>query len=274
MSDDFDSTVAPDSDEPGLFSLSAFVDGELHEAERRAVAERLVGDSRAAGVVSHYRAQRAALRALFADPVAQTSGPCIVLRVRTPWWRRAALAGGALAAGVALGWLGGAFAPELAQQFALPFAAPAAAQTAFARQANLAYAVYAPEARHPVEIAGGRDGALGAWLSARVGRRIAAPSLDEYGFALLGGRLLPGTAGPAAQFMYESPAGGRLALYVSASAQRETAVRLLRDGERRTFYWVSDRTAYALSGQIAEDRLRAIAVDVCGELGGHPEQWR
>ncbi|AJY39310.1 anti-sigma factor [Burkholderia humptydooensis] len=266
MSDDPDPTVAPESDEPGLFALSAFVDGELPDAERRAIAERLAADPRAAGVVSHYRAQRAALRALFADPVAQRSGPCIVLRVRTPWWRRAAFAGGALAAGVALGWLGGALAPQ--------WGAPAGVQAAFAHEADHAYAVYAPDARHPVEIAGGRDGALAAWLSTRVGRRIAAPSLDEYGFALLGGRLLPGATGPAAQFMYENAAGGRLALYVSASSQRETAVRLLRDGERRTFYWVSERTAYALSGQIAEDRLRAIAADVCGELGGHPERWR
>nr|KGC96565.1 putative transmembrane regulator PrtR [Burkholderia pseudomallei] len=118
------------------------------------------------------------------------------------------------------------------------------------------------------------DGAPLAWLSARVGRRIAAPSLREYGFALLGARLLPGAGGPAAQFMYENAAGERLALYVSASAQREAAVRPWRDGGRHTFYWVSERTAYALSGQLDEGRLRTIAADVCGELGGHPQRWR
>ncbi|RIV44407.1 anti-sigma factor, partial [Burkholderia pseudomallei] len=107
-----------------------------------------------------------------------------------------------------------------------------------------------------------------------VGRRIAAPSLREYGFALLGARLLPGAGGPAAQFMYENAAGERLALYVSASAQREAAVRPWRDGGRHTFYWVSERTAYALSGQLDEGRLRTIAADVCGELGGHPQRWR
>ncbi|MCS0468326.1 anti-sigma factor, partial [Burkholderia mallei] len=105
-------------------------------------------------------------------------------------------------------------------------------------------------------------------------RRIAAPSLREYGFALLGARLLPGAGGPAAQFMYENAAGERLALYVSASAQREAAVRPWRDGGRHTFYWVSERTAYALSGQLDEGRLRTIAADVCSELGGHPQRWR
>ncbi|MGQ7842450.1 anti-sigma factor family protein, partial [Burkholderia pseudomallei] len=91
---------------------------------------------------------------------------------------------------------------------------------------------------------------------------------------LLGARLLPGAGGPAAQFMYENAAGERLALYVSASAQREAAVRPWRDGGRHTFYWVSERTAYALSGQLDEGRLRTIAADVCGELGGHPQRWR
>ncbi|MEB5514329.1 anti-sigma factor, partial [Burkholderia pseudomallei] len=172
------------------------------------------------------------------------------------------------------GWLGGALAPRFAPSAALQWVAPAAAQRAFARDADLAYALYAPDARHPVEIAVGRDGAPLAWLSARVGRRIAAPSLREYGFALLGARLLPGAGGPAAQFMYENAAGERLALYVSASAQREAAVRPWRDGGRHTFYWVSERTAYALSGQLDEGRLRTIAADVCGELGGHPQRWR
>ncbi|WP_369290448.1 anti-sigma factor family protein [Burkholderia pseudomallei] len=274
MSDDPDLCVAPESDEPGLLALSAFVDGELPDAQSRAMARRLASDPRTAGIAAHYRAQRAALRALFADPVAPRHGPCVAWPVRTPWWRRAAFAGGALAAGVALGWFGGALAPRFAPSAALQWVAPAAAQRAFARDADLAYALYAPDARHPVEIAVGRDGAPLAWLSARVGRRIAAPSLREYGFALLGARLLPGAGGPAAQFMYENAAGERLALYVSASAQREAAVRPWRDGGRHTFYWVSERTAYALSGQLDEGRLRSIAADVCGELGGHPQRWR
>ncbi|WP_010118650.1 hypothetical protein, partial [Burkholderia oklahomensis] len=90
MSDDLDPTVAPESDEPGLLALSAFVDGELPEAERRAVAERLADDAHAADVASHYRAQRAALRALFADPAAQSGGPasCCACSVKSRPCRR------------------------------------------------------------------------------------------------------------------------------------------------------------------------------------------
>lgn len=265
MSDDPDLTSTTGYSEQELDAFSAFVDGELPEAKRQAIAERLASDPRAASLVTHYRAQRAALRALFADPAAQTSGPCIVLRIRTPWWRHAALATGSLAAGIALAWFAGGMPPYLE---------PTAGQTAFARQADLAYAVYAPDQHHAVEVAATGEATLVDWLSRRLQRPLSVPSLAEYGYSFLGGRLLPGAGGPAAQFMYEGRDGARLALYVSAAARHEAAVQVLRQGDRRTFYWVSRRTAYALSGQIAEDRLRAIAVDVCGDLGGHPEQWR
>jgi anti-sigma factor RsiW len=265
MTDDRDHTPKGDDGEPDLGALSAFVDGELPEAERRAVAERLAGDPEAESLVAHYRAQRAALRALFADPVAQTNGPCIVLRVRTPWWRQAALAAGSLAAGIAFAWLAGVLPAHLLLR---------QPETAFARQASLAYAVYAPDPHHAVEMAATSEGALVEWLSKRLNRALSVPSLAEYGYAFLGGRLLPGAAGPAAQFMYENRSGERLALYVSAAEPREAPVRLLREGDRRTFYWVSDQTAYALSGDVADGRLREIAVDICGDLGGRPEQWR
>jgi anti-sigma factor RsiW len=83
---------------------------------------------------------------------------------------------------------------------------------------------------------------------------------------------LPGAAGPAAQFLYEDGTGARLALYESTVPQREMDIRLLREGDRRTFSWVSDHMGYALSGRMAERQLRWIAVDICREPGGHPEQ--
>lgn len=76
-----------------------------------------------------------------------------------------------------------------------------------ARRAALAHAVYAPEVRHPVEVAAVEKAHLAAWLSKRLEAEVRAPDLGGAGFALLGGRLLPGEALsgaaslPAAQFM-------------------------------------------------------------------------
>ena len=108
----------------------------------------------------------------------------------------------------------------------------------------------------------------------RLNRPLSVPSLQEYGYSLVGGRLLPGEAGPAAQFMYENQTGARLTLYVTGVPKDETAFRLFRDGNRRTFYWVNDGMGYALSGPIAEGKLRSIAIDVCSALGGRPEAWQ
>ncbi|HEX7932653.1 MAG TPA: anti-sigma factor, partial [Paraburkholderia sp.] len=144
----------------------------------------------------------------------------------------------------------------------------------FAERADVAYAVYTPERRHPVEVAASEEEHLINWLSKRLNRPLSVPSLQEYGYSLVGGRLLPGEAGPAAQFMYENRAGARLTLYVSGTARDENAFRLFREGNRRTFYWISDGMGYALSGPIAEGKLRSIAVDVCSALGGKPEAWQ
>jgi len=55
-------------------------------------------------------------------------------------------------------------------------------------------------------------------LSKRLNRTLTIPSLHEYGFELVGGRLLPGEDGPAAQFMYQNANGERLTLYMTGGS--------------------------------------------------------
>ncbi|WP_322032974.1 anti-sigma factor [Paraburkholderia sp. J76] len=292
-----------DSPAEDLSMLGAFVDGELPPAGREALQARLAGDPHAAARVAAYRAQKAALQALCAGArvageergapgaadAADAAPAVLVLRPRTPWWWRAGRAAawaavGAglavaatalvprLAPGLAPGLAPAGLAPELAAVSA-PAAAHAETPEAFARRADIAYAVYSPEQRHPVEVGAADEAHLVAWLSKRLGKPLSVPSLAEYGYTLVGGRLLPGNTGPAAQFMYENDAGERLTLYVGSSAADRDPVRLLRDGNRRTFYWSTERTGYALSGPQTEPKLREIALDVCGALGGEPGQW-
>ncbi|MCC8401560.1 anti-sigma factor [Paraburkholderia sp. MMS20-SJTN17] len=298
--DDFDSGLP---DELDLRVLSAYVDGELPDAQRAAVETQLGQHPQAAARVAAWRAQKAALRALCgaprgeagqaqaaqhthdqrqaaepggrhhaASPPAAAQEPAfIIVRRSRPWWQRVGLAACWLAAGAGLALALGPLAPRLTGGAWSGFGAQPAG---FAQRADIAYAVYSPERRHPVEVAASEEAHLITWLSKRLNRPLSLPSLQEYGYSLVGGRLLPGEAGPAAQFMYENQAGARLTLYVTGVTRDETAFRLLRDGERRTFYWISDGLGYALSGAIAEGKLREIALDVCNELGGKPETWQ
>ena len=252
---------------PDLQALSAFVDDELPDEAHAAVLEHLVQDSHAAARVADWRAQKSALKALCGAPVA--GGPSfIVVRAPVPWWRRAGLAACWLVAGAGLALVLGPLASGLSD------GVHGHEPMGFAKRADVAYAVYTPEQRHPVEVAASEEGHLVSWLSKRLNRPLSVPSLQEYGYSLVGGRLLPGDAGPAAQFMYENTEGARLTLYVTDIPDNETAFRLFRDGNRRTFYWVSDHVGYALSGPISEGKLREIAIDVCSDLGGKPESWQ
>jgi anti-sigma factor RsiW len=283
-SDDYDSSLPEGLD---LRALSAFVDGELPPAQRAAIEAQLAQHPQAAARVAAWRAQKAALRVLCGAPQrserdernerlerherhereAADEPAFIVLRRRTSWWQRASVAACWLAAGAGLALALGPLAPRLTGG---AWDGLGSRPPSFAERADIAYAVYTPERRHPVEVAASEEEHLINWLSKRLNRPLSVPSLQEYGYSLVGGRLLPGEAGPAAQFMYENGSGARLTLYVTGISRDETAFRLFRDGNRRTFYWVSDGMGYALSGPIAEGKLRSIAIDVCSALGGNP----
>jgi anti-sigma factor RsiW len=264
-----------DLSDADLVALSAFVDGELPPADEAVLHARLASDPLAASRVFAYCAQKSALQALSrtsdADPAPP---PYLVLRPRAPWWRRFGVAAGWCVVGAGMALAASAFVPRGSPGDGSADSVFSANEPdAFARHADVAYAVYTPEQRHPVEVGAADEAHLVAWLSKRLGKPLSVPSLQAYGYALVGGRLLPGTSGPAAQFMYENDAGERLTLYVGASGKDSGAVRLLSDGNRRTFYWTTDRMGYALSGPPTEGKLRTIAYSVCGALGGKPSQW-
>ena len=237
-----------------LRPLSAFADNELSATERSATLVRMTIDREAADRVAGYRAQKAALTVLFGNP--RDGARCIVVRHRPPWWRQAGVAATCMVMGVALGsspgWVSANFAAD---------------PPVFAERADIAFAVYAPEQRHPVEVAAPQRDQLVNWLSLRLGQRLSVPSLREYGYSLVGGRLLPGESGPAAQFMYQNAAGTRLTMYIAAVPKGATAFRLFRNGNRSTFYWGSQGTGCALTGQVSEVQLRSMAIDACSMLG-------
>jgi anti-sigma factor RsiW len=177
-----------------------------------------------------------------------------------------------LAAGLLLafgvGWLGhaqlsGAGGAALAGR---------AAEREFVRQASFAYSVYQPEKRHPVEVAADQQEHLVQWLSKRLGKPLKVPHLEPLGFELVGGRLLPGDAGARAQFMFQNAAGQRITLYLGAlekgsRADREASqFRLESDGAVPSFYWAEQGFGYALSGQIDQATLMALADRVYGQI--------
>jgi anti-sigma factor RsiW len=226
--------------------IQAWVDGRLEASRRMEVEAWLAAHPEDAERAAACRGLNEELRAHF-DGALQEPVPARLERAarRGSLWRSFAMAAGWALLGIAIGAVGGW------QLRAVRAPAPVAHPEApvIARRAALAHATYAPEVRHPVEVGADQEQHLVAWLSKRLGSPLRVPKLDGEGMALVGGRLLPGDAGPVAQFMYQCARGRRVTLYVRAEApdHRETAFRYARENNVRVFYWIDRSFGYALS---------------------------
>lgn len=239
--------------------LHAYVDGRL-SAERQAEVEAfLASNPEEAERARAYQKQNEMLAALF-DPVLGEPIPDEWRGFKRHWYLPAKRYGALLAAvivGAVLGWtLRGDYGKR-----------PPEALT-FARQAAIAHAVYSPEVRHPVEVSAEEEQHLVNWLSKRLGASLKRPRLSDFGYSLVGGRLLPGERGPVAQFMYEDKSGQRLTLYIKIDpgAGSETAFRFFQQGSVGVFYWLDRQYSYALSGQVEKAELLRIARAIYHQL--------
>lgn len=245
--------------------LHAYVDGQLTPERQREVEALLAQRPEEAARVQSYLEHKRELHALF-DPVLDETAPPRLLaaaRPRTPWYAQRWVAALAIAlVSGAAGWgVRSAWRPETA----VVAGAPAAA---FAQRAAVAHAVYSPEQRRPVEVDAAHEDQLVTWLSKRMGAPMKAPHLQTLGYALEGGRLLPGGQGPVAQFMYRDASGRRLTLYVSNETVGggQAAFRFVREGPINVFYWVDGAFGYAISAEADRDALQSVATEVYRQL--------
>jgi len=239
----------------GEIDLHAYVDGQLDAARRADVEAFLALHPEAAGEVQALRAQNQALHlgydGILNEPVPLRLGQ-VLQRRRRPYGIAAGLAW--LVCGLAIGWSAHGMGPQPAMR-------------SFARQALAAHVLYTVEKRHPVEVPAEQEAHLVAWLSKRLDAPIRAPNLQPEGFALLGGRLLPGGSAPLAQLMYQSATGERLTLMVKRAGQvDETGFKVMEQNGTSVFYWIDRDYGYALSGSMDRSRLLAIARAVDAQL--------
>ena len=185
-------------------------------------------------------------------------------------WRTAAIAAGWVALGLGAGMIAGWQLHD--RRASVP---PQAEVPGFVKRAAVAHAVYSPEVRHPVEVGADQEQHLVAWLSKRLGSPLRAPKLEDVGYFLVGGRLLPGessvagASAPVALFMYQCKQGTRITLYVrtDTAGNRETAFRYAAEGSVKVFYWIDRQLGYAISSaDIAKDDLFKVADAVYKQL--------
>jgi anti-sigma factor RsiW len=247
------------------YDLHAYADGALEEDVRAAVEAHIKQNPSAAEDVACWQRQSETLRMLYGNVAAEPLPPRLdAYRIeresRTKaghWPRMAAAAMLLVAVGGGAGWYGRSI-----------FVPPAPLQQSLVDEAMEAHRIYSNEVVHPVEVRASEKDHLRAWLSKRLDRALTVPDLRAEGLNLVGGRLLPASGGPAAQFMYEDDAGRRVTLYIiPAKEGRETSFRYATFDRLEAFFWTDEAISCALVGQLPRDRLHEIATQTYKQLG-------
>jgi anti-sigma factor RsiW len=224
-----------------------------------------------------WHAQRDALRALHREVLDEPVPPALLAAaglVAEHHGRQArGMRWGGMAAGIAIAFGAGWLANTQWSASSGTMLARAPATREFVHAAEVAHVVYAPEKRHPVEVAAAEQQHLAQWLSKRLDKALKVPDLSAQGYALVGGRLLPGSEGARAQFMFERPGGERVTLYIGSlggaadpARSSETAFRFSSDGPVPSFYWIDRGFGYALAGALPRDQLMSLATAVYRQL--------
>ena len=152
-----------------------------------------------------------------------------------------------------VGW----FANE-AQHYKKPYS------NSFASSAISAHQVFSVENIHPVEVEANKQNHLVSWLSKRIDHPIEIPTLQKYGYQLLGGRLLPMKKGKtAAQFMFENKEGERITWLVSKNPSYKNKDLLShKENTVNSFYWMNSNIAYSVTGEINHKDLHRLSLEI------------
>src|SRR5262245_15277761 len=236
--------------------LHAYIDGELPDDRKEAVASWLAAHPEQAALVASWRAQAESIRARYGSVVEEPVPERLKLDQMLKHERANGRSWAAMAAAVAVvAFVVGGAAGWMAR------GASAAAPTGFdvfATEALDAYKLYVVEVRHPVEVPGNERAHMTQWLSKRLGEDLRVPDLQSIGLKLVGGRLLPGPTGAAAFYMYESPSGERFTMYCAKADMPEMALRYTGGEKVAAFYWIDDKVAYVVSGPADRERLEKV----------------
>lgn len=249
--------------------LSAWVDGELGAAERERVELWLQHNPQDMARVQAWAADRAGLAALYRpvldEPAPENLQAAVWSRKSidtAPRWAYAAAAAGLLVTGALLG--GGSVWQFQKRQFASQesaLRAQLAAGTAqgWAQRAAYAHSIYVAEPRHAVEVKANEEH-LSRWLTRRIDMPVKLFDLQDQGFELVGGRLLPDGPGKSAQLLYQDAQKRRVTVYLRKPEKgTDAAFRYEQQGNVGMFYWVEEGAGYALVGELPKQTLLDLA---------------
>jgi anti-sigma factor RsiW len=261
--------------------LSAYMDGEVDEAERKELEQLVARDDEARRMLEMLQAGSSfgnkAFEEFLHDPVPLSlvrrikQGPGVnpkAERVVTTAPRRARLRlwPRALAASVALLLIGGStgfIIGKTGNDGARPMNM-AAARTWLDDIADY-HRIYSRQtAEHLVEVPASGDGKIESWLTSSVGVNFSLPNLSANGLTFEGARLLVAAGKPVAQLMYKNEDGDVFAICFLKSKPGTTDGKMtesMRD-DIAMISWQKDGASYVVVGPSADASLHQLATAV------------
>ena len=239
--------------------LQAYVDRALGAERSAEVAAYLEHHPEIAARIQAYAGDRGRLRdalsPIAAEPIPPELNLARLIEARRTrgggpaLWRAAAAAALFLAVGGVGGWaLRDASQPRRAGIASL------------AQEAADSYAVYAPDARRPIELGAHDQTELVDWSARRLQRPVATPDLSRAGFRFIGGRLVATPHGPAMLYMFGNSRGLRLILLVrNMAVDKNTPMAEQAKGSLGAVSWSRDGLGFSLVGPLAPSSLHPIA---------------
>jgi anti-sigma factor RsiW len=126
--------------------------------------------------------------------------------------------------------------------------------------------IFSRETQHLVEVPAEQTAELTAWLGERVGRAIKVPDLTRAGLRFVGGRMLVVSDHPVAALTYVRDKGLPIALHVSRIQEGDKGISIEQRGAQRVAFWITDRYAYLLVGEIDGPTAEGLAALVAAQI--------
>lgn len=264
--------------------LSAYIDGEVSDTERRELDELVARDDEARRVLEQLQSGtlfgNKAFEDFLHDPVplslvrrikqGTTASPKTERVTTAAPLRPARLWPRALAASVALLLVGGStgYILGMVNSEAQPDVQVAAARSWLDDIAEY-HRVYSRQETHLVEVPASQgDAAIRTWLAASVGVDFKIPQLATDGLTFEGARLLVAAGKPVAQLMYRNADGDVFAICFLKSeptAEQGKLNESIRD-DLAMVSWQKSGASYVVIGPSADARLRHLAETVSTEI--------
>ncbi len=220
--------------------LHAYVDGQLDEEQRQWVEHYLAAQPAIAAQVAKWQADAQSLRIAldaFTPPLAPRSVPLQNMRARVKKRRQLRVAM-AFTVVFSLG-LGGVAGWQLhagsEQHATLPM-----------EDAIQAYRLFSHDHVKALDVVAKDNNQMNLWMSQYFINGNLPPNLENYGFKIIGGRLMATDRGPSALIVYQDAAGMRVTYYI-----RPSGALAIGKGERKADnlmaqYWSDKRYNYAV----------------------------